>query len=75
MRFLFQCRDHVSKPLNVGGAHAPYDASLQIGQMAADALGQLSPFRCRHDEERAAIRFPYFAGDQATVSQAVENTG
>jgi hypothetical protein len=31
MRFLFQCRDHVLKPLNVGRAHAPNYCSFEIG--------------------------------------------
>lgn len=75
MRLLFQGRDDFVKSFDVGSSHAPHDGSLQIGQMAADAPGELSALRCQHDEERAAIRFPYFARDQATVSETVENTG
>ena len=75
VRLVFQGRDDFAKPFHVGSAHAPHDGSLQRGQMAANAPGQLSPLRCQHDEECAAIRFSYFARDQATVSETVENTG
>src|SRR6266566_4476753 len=75
MGFLFKRRHDVVKSFDVGGAHTLHDGSFQIGQMAADALGQLSPLGCWRDEESATIGFSCFALDQATHSQAVENTG
>ncbi len=73
--FLFQRGYDVFKSFDVGGAYPLHNGSFQIGQMVADALGQLSPLRCQHDEKRAAISFPDLARDQAPVSEAVENTG
>jgi hypothetical protein len=75
MSFLFKRRHDVLKSFDVGGAHTLHDGSFQIGQMAADALGKLSPLGGWRDEESAAIRFSCFALDQSTHSQAVENTG
>jgi hypothetical protein len=43
--------------------------------MTADAARQLSTFRGQHYEKSAAICFPNFTRNQATVCKAIEDTG
>jgi hypothetical protein len=75
MRFLFQSCDNVVEAFEVGARNAIGDGAFQGNQVTIDSPRQFSPFRRQPNDKSAAIGCSYFARDQATLGEAIENAG
>ena len=75
MRFLFQRCDNSVKAFHVGAAHTINDCPFQRDQVTIDAPRDFSPLCRECDNKAATIGLSYFARDQATTRETIENAG